>query len=268
VVDPDIAVHYELGLEEGRLQRGGRPRLEFVRTLELLDRLLPSPGPCRVLDVGGGPGIYAVPLSEQGHTVRLIDPIEHQVSRVRQLAAERRLDRLTAEVGDARSLDEPDGAYDAVLLFGPLYHLVERADRLAALTEAVRVVRPGGVVLGVGISRYVSLLDGMKRRWLDDPTYRMIVDRDLSEGQHRNPDPVGSPQWFTTAFFHLPEELEQEAAEAGLGELQLLSIEGPAWLVEDSDDFENQLFAARATESEPALMAATSHFMVAGRRPR
>jgi SAM-dependent methyltransferase len=267
VVDPDIVVHYELGLEEGRLQRGGRPRLEFVRTLELLDRLLPTPRPCRILDVGGGSAIYAVPLSERGHVVRLIDPIEHQVARARERAAEGGHHRLTAEVGDARALDEGDDAYDAVLLFGPLYHLVERADRVRALTEAVRVARPGGMVFGVGISRYASLIDGMKRRWLDDPTYRAIVDRDLRDGQHRNPDPPGAPQWFTTAFFHLPDELEQEAADAGLEELQLLSIEGPAWLVEDPDDFENQLFAARATESEPALMAATSHFMVAGRTP-
>lgn len=266
VVDPDVVAHYELGFEGTRLLAGERPRLEYVRTLELLERLLPAP-PGHVLDVGGGTGAYALPLVERGYSVHVVEPIELHVAQVREAAQARKLAGLTAELGDARDLRTADAGADAVLLLGPLYHLTESKDRELALAEAVRAVRPGGTVVTVGISRFASLIDGLKRRILDDPVFRAIVEQDLATGQHRNPDVLGRPEFFTTAYFHRPDELVAEATNAGLSELQVFAIEGPSWIVEDPHDLESQLFAARVVESEPALLAATSHFMVVGVRP-
>lgn len=267
MLDPEIAAHYALGMEDARLRPGGRLRLEFIRTLELLERLLP-PAPARVLDVGGGTAVYAVPLCERGYAVHLIDAMPMHVERAAEVARERGLAGLTAAVGDARSLTDVGSGYDAVLLLGPLYHLTERADRVQALTEAVRVARPGAVVAAVAISRYASLLDGLERRILTEPVFRGIVERDLVDGQHRNPEGDRHPEYFTTAFFHLPDELVAEAVDAGLTDVELYSVEGPGWIVESIDDLEGQLFAARATEREPALMAATSHFLMTGRADR
>ena len=261
MLDPDVAAHYELGLERSRLFVGDRARLEFVRTLELLTRLLPGP-PARVLDVGGGTGVYALPLAELGYQVQVVEPIEAHVDHVRALAQEHGLSAMTAVLGDARDLPEIGDSCDAVLMLGPLYHLTERADRVQALREAVRVTRPGGLVIAVGISRFASLIDGLKQRILDDPVFRSIVEQDLQDGQHRNPDVTGHPEFFTTAYFHLPSELHDEAIEAGLIQPQMYAVEGPSWIVEDIDDLDNQLFAARAVEREPSLMAATSHFIV------
>jgi ubiquinone/menaquinone biosynthesis C-methylase UbiE len=266
VFDPDVAAHYELGLESSRLFVDGRPRLEYVRTLELLTRLLPSP-PASVLDVGGGTGVYAVPLVEQGYTVRVVEPVQSHVDHVGALARDGDLTQLSAVTGEARDLPEDDDSHDAVLLLGPLYHLTEQADRVRALSEAVRVARPAAVVVAVGISRFASLIDGLKRQILGDPLFRSIVDRDLQDGQHRNPDVVGHPELFTTAYFHLPSELRDEALAAGMTDTQMFAVEGPSWILEDLEDLDNQLFAARAVESEPSLMAATSHFLVAGRTP-
>lgn len=265
-VDPDLVAHYELGLEDSRLFIDGRPRLEYVRTLELLDRLLP-PGPGRILDVGGATGVYAVPLSERGYIVHVVDPIPLHVEHTVQRARERGAEGVTASLGEARDLGSFGVGYDAVLLLGPLYHLPDADDRVLAFREAVRVARPGGVVVAAGISRYASLIDGLKRRILGDPVFRSIVEDDLRDGRHRNPDVRNRPEHFTTAYFHLPMELEQEARGSGLRDVQLFAVEGPAWILESLEDLEDQLFAARATESEPALMAATSHMLVAGVTP-
>jgi SAM-dependent methyltransferase len=265
VIDPDIAAHYELGFESSRLFVDGRPRLEYLRTLELLDRYLPGP-PGRVVDVGGGTGVYAVPLVERGYHVHVIDPIETHVQQIEQTVRERGLRGLTCEVGDARDLSGVAVGADAVLLLGPLYHLTDVADRIRALAEARRVVRPGGVVVAVGISRFASLLDGLKRRILGDPVFRPIVELDIATGQHRNPEVSTRPEFFTTAYFHHPDELRDEALAAGLVDVELLAVEGPSWLFEDLDDLDDQLFAARTIESEPALMGAGSHVMVIGRR--
>src|ERR1019366_9543964 len=74
VIDPAIENHYGTGYERSRLFPGGNPSLEFVRSMELLDRLLPGP-PARLLDVGGGPGTYAAPLARGGYRGHLVDPV-------------------------------------------------------------------------------------------------------------------------------------------------------------------------------------------------
>jgi SAM-dependent methyltransferase len=267
MIDPDVVAHYEMGLEGSRLFKDGRPRLEYVRTLELLGRLLPPP-PAEVLDVGGGTGVYAVPLAQQGYKVHVVDPIQLHVDRARDAADEFELSGVTASVGDARDLAAFRDGFDATLLLGPLYHLPDRSDRLLAFAEAMRATRPSGVVIAVGISRFASLIDGLKRRILGDLTFRAIVEQDLTDGVHRNPDLAGHPEWFTTAYMHLPDELRGEAQQVGLEDVSLFAVEGPGWIVEEPDDLDLQLFAARRTESEPALLCATSHILVTGRIPR
>lgn len=104
-------------------------------------------------------------------------------------------------------------------------------------------------------------MDGLKRRNLHDAVFRPIVQRDLESGQHRNPYVQTRPEFFTTAYFHRPEELRDESSNAGLVDVSLFAVEGPSWIVEDPAGLDNQLFAARAVESEPSLMGATSHII-------
>lgn len=160
-----------------------------------------------------------------------------------------------------------------MLLLGPLYHLVERADRVAALAEARRVVRPGGIVAGAAISRFASTYDGLFRSQLDKPGFEQIVERDLRDGQHRNP--TRDPGWFTTAFFHLPDDLTAEVADAGLTLRALYAVEGPAWFLpdldarlEDPQQRERILRAVRRVETEPSLLGASSHLLAVSRRGR
>jgi ubiquinone/menaquinone biosynthesis C-methylase UbiE len=262
-VDEEIRAYYETGVERDRVTQG-YSRIELARTKELLERYLPKP-PARVLDVGGGPGAYAEWLATAGFEVRLVDAVPLHV----QQARERADGRFTAVEGDARSLDEPDQAYDVVLLLGPLYHLVDRTDRLAALGEALRVLRPGGVLAVAAISRFASLLDGLLSGHLRDEEGWEIVQRDLAEGQHRSsPD---RPALFTTAYFHRPEELRAEVEEASFEVEAVFGVEGPGWLVDDRLDDElvreDVLRVARALEQEPTTIGTSAHFLAVARRP-
>jgi len=264
-MDDAAREHYDLGLEQGRLGSGAGS-LELVRTRELLDRFLPKP-PAVVLDVGGGPGLYARMLADLGYQVTLIDlmPLHvEQASRRSEACPEA---PFTARLGDARDLDEDDESCDAVLLLGPLYHLIQREQRLQALAEAHRVLRPGGLVVGAGISRFASLLDGLATGDAADPRFASIIRHDLRDGQHRNTAPDEHPDWFTTAFFHHPDELAAEVAEAGFTCEALLGVEGPGWLfAERWEDSEVLLEAARAVEAEPALCGLSAHLLVVGRK--
>jgi SAM-dependent methyltransferase len=261
--------HYSSSHEARRLETGSG-LLERVRTLELLERFLPPP-PARILDVGGGTGVYAMPLLEKGYEVDLIDATPLHVQLAREAMDGRYADRGRAREGDARRLVEADASADAVLLLGPLYHLVERAERLEALREARRALRPGGRLIAAGVSRFASALDGLFHGELDDPTFQAIVDRDLTDGQHRNP--TGRPEYFTTTFFHHPEELRREVEEAGLHVDALVAVEGLSWMLQDldrhwtSDERRQRLLAlTRRLEAEPTLLGASAHVIAAATR--
>ena len=270
-MDDAVSQHYERGLESGRIVRGGVPSLELARTLELLERFLPRP-PADILDVGGGPGVYAAILARQGYRVELIDAVPLHVEQARAAAAAQPESPFTARLGDARALDADDASFDAVLLLGPLYHLTKRDDRIRTWTEARRVLRPDGVVVGAAISRFASLLDGLAHGSLNDPLFASIVEDDLRDGQHRNPKPTERPEWFTTAYFHHPDELTDEVVEADLVCESVFGVEGPGWLFPDRWELPDQrevlLSAARAVENEPTLRGVSSHLLAVGRKPR
>lgn len=264
--DPRMSAYYAMGLEQDRLIHNP---LEEARTLDILSRFLPPP-PATILDVGGGAGVYAIPLALRGYAVHLVDLLELHVEQAKDAAKAAGAALKSATVGDAREVEFPDTFADTVLLCGPLYHLTERNDRLAALREAARVTKPGGLVFGAAISRFASAYQGIKRGLINDERFEKMVERDLREGQHRND--TDNPTWFTTAYFHHPDGLAAEVAEAGLNLQALLAIEGPgAVLLSEEEWFsdparrERLMSVIRQLEAEPSLLGATDHLMAVAR---
>jgi SAM-dependent methyltransferase len=222
--------------------------------------------------VGGGPGIYAGWLAQAGYRVHLIDPIPLHVAQAAESSAAQPEHPFTAAIGDARHLDVADASFDAALLFGPLYHLTERVERIAALAEAKRVLRPGGMALVVAISRFGSLLDGLRQGYFGDPEVAQVIEETVRTGRHWNPGLDRYPGWFTTAYFHLPAELAAEIAESGLLLETLIGIEGPGGFVGNGWDDPQQrphiLRAARAVEHEANLLGLSGHLLAVARKRR
>ena len=268
--DPAVKHYYDNAPEESRLELDIF-RLEEARSRELILRHLPEP-PAVILDVGGAAGVYAFWLAERGYDVRLFDAVPRlvDVARNRNETAKHRL--TSCAVADARALPEPNDSADVVLMLGPLYHLVRATDRHTALTEAARVLRPGGVLIAVGISRWASALDGLSRELFLDPEFARIAEQDLHDGQHRNP--TKQLHYFTTAYLHRPDELRGEVSSAGFDVEGLYGIEGPGWILTDvaerwKDPARREILlrVARAVESEPSVVGWSAHLMVVARKP-
>lgn len=257
----DLIDYYERRYREDvRLQNEIGP-LEFARTQEIIQRHLPKP-PAVVLDIGGGPGAYARWLSSLGYLVHLLDPVPRHLSQARDGAR-------SVLSGDARALPFANESAHAALLLGPLYHLTSRADRVTALAESRRVLRPGGVMIAASISRFASLLDGVMTAAIDDPAFQAIISQDLQDGQHRAA--ADRPDYFTTAYFHVPDQLRAEAEEAGFADATVIAVEGPVWIAPDfqarwadPDRREVLLRYARAVERDPAIMGVSLHVLVIG----
>lgn len=265
-----MVAHYTAADEESRL-RSAWGQLELERTQLLLGKHLPM-APAEVLDVGGAAGIHALWLAGKGYVVDLIDPVPKHVEQAQEASQCAKQPLRCATVGDARSLQSGNNSADAVLMLGPLYHLTERADRIKALQEAYRVLKPGGVVIVAAISRFASALDGLSRNLLQDPVFVRIVDRDLTNGQHRNP--TNNPEYFTDTFFHLPEELCAEVEESGFILQTCCAIEGPAWLLADMPSWlqdperKKKMFSIlERMESQSSVIGASSHFMAVAAKP-
>jgi ubiquinone/menaquinone biosynthesis C-methylase UbiE len=268
---PEVSAYYTTFAEESRLTIG-TSRLELERTKEILSRVLP-PAPARIVDVGGAAGAYSFWLAGQGYDVHLVDASARLVeeARRRNERAAQRIASLT--VADARSLPHESVSAAAVLVMGPLYHLTEITDRAAALVEAFRVAAPGGLVAVAAISRCASTLDGLARRLTRDPRFLAIRNRDLTDGQHRND--TERVDYFTTAFFHRPDELSSELSAAGFADVSVLGVEGPAWMLHDFDErWDNPLLredvmdVARRLEAEPSIVGASAHLLGIGRKSR
>jgi ubiquinone/menaquinone biosynthesis C-methylase UbiE len=261
--------HYEQVDEDSRLLQGWG-QLELARTQELILRALEL-APAKILDVGGGSGIYSAWLASLGYEVHLLDLVPKHIEQARSSSARQAQPIASMRVGDARHLEEKDNSVDAVLLLGPLYHLTEQQDRLACLQEALRVLRSGGLVFAAAISRFASLFDSVRNGFFADPLFAPILDRDLTDGQHRNP--TGNPIYFTTAFFHRPGELSRELIAAGFRVESLVAIEGPGWLARDFDDLwtdralrQRILETIRRVEREPSIIGASPHILAIGRK--
>ena len=266
----DIQAYYNQGREQARLSADAG-HLERTRTQEIILRYL-SPPPGTLLDIGGGAGIYALWLAQRGYAVHLVDMVPLHVEQAQHASASQPQHPLASAVlGNALQLEFPDSFANAVLLLGPLYHLTERDQRISALSEAYRVLKPSGYLFAACISRFASLLDGMMRGYLADAGFAELTERDLVDGQHRNP--TRQRGYFTTAYFHHPSEIQAEVSEAGFNVEAVLPVEGPAGFMPNIDGFwqdavlrERLLSLLRLTENEPSMLGATGHILAVGRK--
>lgn len=260
-VDPALIEWYARSYDESaRLDRSGHGRLELVRTRELIGAHLREE-PMRVLDVGGGAGVHARWLAGLGHRVHVVDPVP------RHVAAAAALPGVTAHQGDARALADPDEAYDLVLVLGPLYHLLDRDDRVSALREAARVAAPGAPVLAAAVGRYhvlgeFALTGDLDERCVD------VLGRLVRTGE--NTDRTG----FTLRHAHTWDELRDEGLEAGLRQVEVVGVEGPIGygidlLPSDRLDaaVEQSAQVARMVQSDPRAVDLSPHLLLVGQAP-
>ncbi len=265
----EILSFYRQTQESKRLTNDVRGQIEFTRTQEIVTRYLPVP-PAVVLDIGGGAGPYACWLAKMGYEVHLVDPVDLHVEQAKEASNQQPETPIASiSLGDARALRFASMSADAVLLLGPLYHLIDKSDRLFALREAYRVLRNGGIMVAAGISRFASLLDFFCKDRLGNSVSRDIVQHDLETGYHRNP--TENLEFFTDAYLHRPDELRSELVEVGFQHQATLAVQGPSWLFKSVERYWMEpdqravvLDFIRKVEAEPSILGMSSHILAIG----
>jgi len=250
--------------EWGRLERH---RTEFAVTLEALKEfLLPPPG--SILDIGAGPGRYAIELTRMGYSVTLLDVSSKSLKFAEGKAIEEGVDFYGSIHSNALNLDQCESDhYDGVLLMGPLYHLLLKEERVRAVKEAVRVLKPGGRIFAAVVTRFAPFRESASRmpEWvIEDPEYSLQM---LETGIHEMPE-----KWAKAYFMH-PDELAPLMEGCDIKTLLMVGCEG---VVSGHEEKVNELqgeawqiwvdFNYRLGK-EPTLYGASSHLLYVGEKP-
>jgi ubiquinone/menaquinone biosynthesis C-methylase UbiE len=248
-------------------ERLERHRTEFAVTLRALGDYFPAPT-ASVLDIGSGPGRYAIELTRQGYRVTLLDLAAGNLAFAQDRAAEAGVTLDSLVQGDATALPALPGApYDAVLLLGPLYHLRTETARQAAVAEAWRVLRPGGVLAAAFICRFAPLRFAAQVH----PTWSVERAGELAEimttGLNR-PD----TGYFIDAYFAHPTEIRPLLEGGGFETLALIGCEGVVARIEEGVNtlsgaaWEAWVELNYRLGQDPSLYGAAEHLLYIGKK--
>jgi S-adenosylmethionine-dependent methyltransferase len=262
----DIVALYNNDPEKEHLRLEER-QLEYELTWRYLDRYLPAQG--SLLEVGAATGRYTLELARRAYALTAVDFSSALIEKCRQRLANAGLERQVQLVlADARDLSPVNASgFDAVLLMGPLYHLIEESDRKMALNEAFKRLKPGGLIISAFLSRFGVLSDLLKNNpaWIED----QAEVRSLLECGKR---PDGRPRGGFRGYFAQISEIAPLHEALGFETLTLVGIE-PAISADDASynrlaGQQRQLWLDLLFElgAEPSIIAASRHLLYIGKK--
>jgi ubiquinone/menaquinone biosynthesis C-methylase UbiE len=154
-----IIDHYSNNNEDSRLL--SERAIEYLTTMHYINKYT-KPGD-RIMEIGAATGRYSHALARQGFIVDAVELVEHNIEIFRRNTQNG--EKVTITQGNALDLSVfPDNQYDVNLLLGPLYHLYTREDKQKAISEAIRVTKPGGVIFAAYVISDCCLFDQFFKR--------------------------------------------------------------------------------------------------------
>ena len=277
-IDNAVLSYYEEGREYHRLRKD-IGLIEFERTKEILLENLPTP-PAVIYDIGGAYGEYSWWLASLGYEVHLFDLSETNIRMSRELAKEYPdISLASREVCDARCIPREDNSADAVLLMGPLYHIVDYDERLKAIKESLRLLKKGGVLFSAALTPYSVLLYNITvyspdegEAYLENPDFLAMIERELEDGCHINPDKKVY-NGLGISHLHTAKALKAELDAGGFSDSVVHGMMGGAWLAKNIDELwkneksRNALMnTVRLLDTHEEIMGLSCHLLAVSRR--
>ena len=273
----EVRTYYDADPEREwlRTQQSPYHQLEFdiVQRLVLADALLPASS---ILDIGSGPGRHALALAARGHRLALADislsSLELATQRFRDAGLTGQL--LGTHHVDAAELVVRPGSFDAVILFGPIYHLLDDAAAHECVRRAASALRPGGQLFAIFLTRTSVVRDLLKRGRFGE-IRSLLAQGYLDHGRYRPLSPESRVDYMPPARTHRLSEAIRLLTAAGLTVTHEYSLEGAAaWMRPYIDQVagEPAAFAElseviRATATLPELVEAGDHFLLRAALP-
>lgn len=255
----ELELYYNKFNEEKRLNsRHGQ--VEFITSMKYIHKYLEKMEQTRpretikILDIGAGTGRYSVPLAEEGYDVSAVELVKHNLGRLKQKS-----DRVKAYQGNAMKLKRfEDESFDLVLVFGPMYHLLEKDEKIRALSEAKRVLKPNGVMLVAYIMNEFSVITyAFKEKHIKEGIENGMLD----ETYHCTKKANDLYSMVRT------EDIEELNDLVGLKRIQVVAADGPANYIRpylnalDEEEFRYFIAYHLSTCERADLLGASGHLV-------
>ena len=259
--------------EDRRLFQDPYHMLEFIVTFHYLRKYLPRSGD--LLDCGCGSGNYAIVLAGMGYRVALVDISQ----RLLDIALEkfRRTNRLDRIISVVRTSSTDlgmfrDESFDAILCFGPLYHLPRVDDQIKTVEELKRVLKLGGILFVSAIS-YFGVLGVIVRYYPDElllESHEDLFEKGIHLSEWHNYD----IRYFPDAKFWKPLELRSFMENNGFTTLEMAACEGVFThlreyvnrVAKDKRKWRKIIKIAIETSNDPTIIGGTEHFLWIGKK--
>ena len=238
-------------------------RIEFFSTLYMIKKYFPKGG--MIFDIGSGPGRYSIELLRRNYKVSLMDLSDNSItfakSKIESLGF--KADKYVC--GDARYLAmEKENSYDGILLMGPMYHIVSKAERVGLLKECRRILKKEGIIiisyinsiglLRAGVSEFPSCFEDI------DSIYKLFSENSYDENDS-----------FTVSHYTTSDNAKSEILESGLklisyaGAESFLSAQGPSmekYYIENRNIYLNLLKVATEKCEHPKFRDSAEHLLM------
>ena len=255
----ELELYYNKFNEEKRLDsRHGQ--VEFITSMKYIHKYLDQielekpKSEIKILDVGAATGRYSVPLAEEGYDVTAVELVKHNLARLKAKGS-----NVKAYQGNAMKLKRfEDNSFDAVLVFGPMYHLHDKEEKQKALSEAKRVTRPGGVIFVAYIMNEYSVITyAIKEKHIKEGVEMGMLDENFHCTKTAN----------DLYSFVRTEDIEALNETVGLERIQIVAADGPANYIRpylnalDEEEFQYFIEYHLSTCERGDLLGASGHLV-------
>ena len=268
-----IRNYYKYFDEQNRLTSSNSGRLEFETTMQVLHQYLPEEG--KILDLGGGAGAYSFPLADEGFSVVLADLSEDLIAKAKGYGEGRTAPLASYDVVNATDLSRyADHQFDAVILLGPLYHLLEASERMKCVSEVNRILRPNGVVFAGFIPRLSGSI-GLIDRFFNHPCQvdAATLEQTFHSGKFSNLSDAG----FQEGYYPSVDEILELFSANGFSKVHLRSLRGIVYGKEDAlyrleeedpDMFKTTMRLLNETSTEKSVIEMCGHAVYVGQKTK
>lgn len=228
--------------------------VEYTTAMKYIHEYLNKINNPKILDVGAGTGAYSIKLANEGYDVTAVELIKHNL-----MTLKAKNSPVKAYLGNATDLSMfKDNSFDMVLLFGPLYHLISKEDKLKALLEAKRVVKDGGYILvSYYMNEYAIITHGFK----DNNILEAIKNNEIDESFHITPKETDLYSMVRL------DDINELNSISNLKRIKILAQDGPSDYIRpalnkmDEETFKTYVKYHLLTCERPELLGASSHVL-------
>lgn len=212
--EQELIKYYNKFNEEKRLNtRHGQ--VEFLTSIKYINHYLKEFKNPNIIDIGAGAGKYSEYLANKGYDVTAVELIKHNVRKIEAL-------NLNIKVIQANAINLKkikDESYDITLLFGPMYHLITKEEKISALNEAKRITKKGGIIMvAYCMNDYAIITHGFK----DNNIISCIKNGELDENFHCTPK---KSDLYSMVRL---EDIDELNNVVSLKRIKIISPDGPA----------------------------------------